>query len=86
MKVSLIATFARALSPLYCNRGIAIQKVTLEPGCIGALFFELCQNAILKFQKILKTNQYVHMNLYYTCANFDAEISNHVSYTKMTKS
>ena len=30
------------------------QKVTLEPGCIGALFFEQCQNAILKFQKNLK--------------------------------
>ena len=62
------------------------QKVTLEPGCIGALFFELCQNAILKFQKILKTNQHVYMNVYYTCVNFEAEISNHVSYTKMSKS
>ena len=26
------------------------------------------------------------MNVYYTCVNFDVEISNHVSYTKMTKS
>ena len=26
------------------------------------------------------------MNVCYTCVNFDAEISNHVSYTKMTKS
>ena len=67
------------------TKGKTAQKVTLEPGCIGALFFELCQNAILKFQKILKTNQHVYMNVYYTCVNFDVEISNHVSYTKMIK-
>ena len=74
------------LLPLILITCRGFQKVTLEPGCIGALFFELCQNAILKFQKILKINQHVYMNVCYTCVNFDAEISNHVSYTKMTKS
>ena len=54
---------------------------TLEPYILNSVKMKFWS-----FKKFQKKNPHVHMDVCYTCGNSVDEISNHVSYTQMTKS